>query len=146
MSSPSPELLQGEQESCRRKQLGSSHFAFCYCSSSVQRWVCTGHFLLLPEHLFCLALAKAGAGFTPKTSWLWQSGIMNMMESMKSKTAKITHCPDYAVLEQSHKWEIPTPVLRNVRLASASHPPKNKGVSFNMGERICFQCGFESVG
>lgn len=70
------------------------------------------------------------------------------MESTESKkTGSQNHCcPDYAVLEQSHKWETPTPVLRNVKLASASHPPKNKGVSFITGGRICFQCGFESVG
>lgn len=126
VSSSSPEHLQGEQE--------SSHFAFCHCSASVQHTVCTGHFLLLPECLFCLALAKAGTDFIPKISRLWESGIMNMMESMKSKkTESQNHCcPDYAVLEQSHKWETPTPVLRNVRLAS--HLPKNKGVSFIMGE------------
>lgn len=53
-------------------------------------------------------------------------------------------CPDYAVLEQSHKWETPTPVLRNVRLASASH--KIKVCLSSQGGRICFQCGFESVG
>lgn len=43
------------------------------------------NFLLLPEHLFCLTLGKAGADFLPKTSWLGESGIMNMVESMKSK-------------------------------------------------------------
>lgn len=146
VSSSSPEHLQGEQESCRRKQPGSSHFAFCHCSASVQHTVCTGHFLLLPERLFCLALAKAGADFIPKIPWLWESGIMNMMESMKSKkTESQDHCcPDYAVLEQSHKWETPTPILRNVRLAS--HLPKNKYVSFITGERISFQYGFGSVG
>lgn len=38
-----------------------------------------------------LSGSRAGADFTPKTSWMWESGIMNMMESMKSKkTAKIT--------------------------------------------------------
>lgn len=70
------------------------------------------------------------------------------MEGMKrKKTESQNHCcPDDAVLEQSHKWRTPTPVLRNVRSASASHPPKNKGVSFLTGERICFQCGFENVG
>lgn len=44
---------------------------------------------------------------------------------MERQGAKTTVCPDYAVLEQSHKWETPTPALRNVRLASASNPTKN---------------------
>lgn len=110
---------------CHRKQLGSFHFAFCHCSTTVQHRVCTRHFLLLPECLFFLALGKAGADFIPKTSWLWESGVMNMMESMERQGAKTTVCPDYAVLEQSHKWETPTPALRNVRLASASNPTKN---------------------
>lgn len=73
---------------------------------------------------------------------------MDRMESMEyKKTGSQNHCcPDYAVLEQSLKWETPTPVLRNVRFVSASHPPKNKDVSFITGGRICFQCGFESGG
>lgn len=127
---------------------GTPPLCLCHCSTMVQPEVCTRHFLLLPERLFSLALGKASAHFTPKTSRLWGSGIMNMMVGMKSRQRESQNhcCPDYAVLEQSHKRETPTPVLRNVRLASASHPPKNKGVSFVTEERVCFQCGFESVG
>lgn len=107
---------------------------------------------LVPDTSYCsrkplLPGSRQGrCSFTPKPQAMakWYHEHDGGMKSKKTESQ--SHCgPDYAVLEQSHKWETPTPVLRNVRLASASQPPKNNCVSFVMGERICFQCGFESV-
>lgn len=50
----------------QEEALGSFHFAFCHCSTTVQPVVCTRHLLLLPERLLCLALGRAGVTSLPR--------------------------------------------------------------------------------
>lgn len=74
-----------------------------------------------PESLFCLALDRRQVQtLSPRPHGCLRRVIVNTMESTGGKkTGSQSYCcPDCTVLEQGHKRETPTPVLRKGGFAS----------------------------